>query len=471
MSSKYPDHSTQWPRPPIRARGMTESSYRSISSDLPYSTFPPRHTSVNHAVSPPTSPPPNQLPRLPGNIEAAYISGGRGASSSKHTRNQKSIDDHARFRQPVAEATFVSQLEGRADCDDDFYPVTPQTIQPLKSLRSMSSQQSLTSSSTTHQDHHHSGPKKQRSFHRLHLHGSSSRAPAFFPPPDELSALPNVKRGGSSAGPVSPRKRVFSGSSIRPSTSTGAEAKDNDTLSITSLQSTSYRPHHNSLAAAGSRVMETWPSPSKAPPTQETEFVPQQILSAQQLAELEEIYAAETEYVRSRTTSIASASEYQSEISHDVPSLLQHGSKISLLGGTSLSTRTSASRLERVPDSLSSTSSVNGLTPPARFRTLTSAPPTPDAITGLVALSPAPRKPMHRKVSAERAPKPEKARSTKSTRRRSIIRKPSFLDIGNDDEETDRDEGPSSSAARKPQPMESSFLDLDRESFDTLRSN
>ena len=64
----------------------------------------------------------------------------------------------------------------------------------------------------------------------------------------------------------------------------------------------------------------------------------------------------------------------------------------------------------------------------------------------------------------QQRPPPSAFDPQKFTNRRSIVKRPSFLDI--DDEEVDQEVETSLS------PMESSFLDLDRgkDSFDTLRS-
>ncbi|RDB29190.1 hypothetical protein Hypma_015770 [Hypsizygus marmoreus] len=369
--------------------------------------------------------------------------------------------------------------------------------------------------------------RKQRSFHQPKLPVPSVPIPlrnsnsvgSQLCAPSSTDNLPVSEQKRGSAGGISipTRKRLFSGSR-RPSTSQSIPP-DDDNRSMFSVRSDSDQQAGSSFfkslapplsPAATSSFWE--PAPETMPSSPAHEYMPQQIMSPAEMARVEASVEESSIYLRKRGFSILSSSTMltsdgedespSSTLSPLEPIPRKNGSSTGSLPSRSnslltkgltvpprLSVRPSTSQANITVPSPTETSSPKASTsssqpmmslppPPRRPRPrpavvpvpiLSPTPPPipapilapplqaplPDESFGIATPLPPPpvRKSIRAKVSVEKA-----------LHRRSIMRKPSFLEI--DDDTDDRDTDVESIG----EPLGGSFLDLARESFDTVRS-
>lgn len=357
--------------------------------------------------------------------------------------------------------------------------------------------------------------RKQRSFHRvpippLPLPYFSTNSTAFPSLGDHGPTSPEQKRGSSHSSIG--RKRLFSNSSHnRPSTSQAIPSSEDDKQSVFSLRSdydtssTPYKPWAtttNHTYANSSFWDEGAPDITPGSPTHSNiDYTPQAILSPADLAKLEA--SVEARSTRSRGFSLLSASTAMSDLDLEPqfspiglsPPPPPSSRPSTAIQGLSWSSSQSSdhyhSRSPHIPESLfsldsttpqSSTNHDEGQTTvPARQPSSTSTPNVSPRISPPTFVTSLPPPPRHRQRSAlaspsekppiqvpSRAPSVRRTPSTrpkpsmeKSLLRRSIMRKPSFLEI---DDDTDPESDSDFIAERT-----SSFLDMARESFDTAR--
>lgn len=531
---------TPYPRPPMRARGMTESgsqypspfptdeTFSRNSSPQPQrssshrSPQPPpvsprviiRQPSVSRIGLPTSAPPAQDLPPPPPhNVDYLGVDDvGHGSASSSSLSFASTTSSN---REILGDQRY--SLREKPKKRSDRSPFPPSRLEfdklqnPIASTRTLKkalSQQNIGKRSAPAQSILPSSPperaaekspRKQRSFHHpriplppipLPLRHTSSFGSQSTPSNDGHSS-PVDSRGGSSSGPSTPgRKRLFSGSSHRrPSTSQCTPSED-DALSLFSLQSNQEqtlgssftRPFSSTNSSVQSSFWEegaTDHTQSSPPPTVH-EYTPQQIMSPAEMAKVEASVEESSIYSRRRGLSVVSsaASEREEEF---VPaglspppsarynarlnalpvrrsSMMTRGlvapPRLSLRPSTSDANIVSSSTSEQATPRASSSppSTITSLPPPPRPRPRPLAP-QPDSPSIVTALSPPPvRRILRAKVSME----------MEKVTRKSLMRKPSFLEI---DDDIDRDPG------FVGKPLDGSFLDLARESFDTVRSS
>ncbi|GJE85850.1 hypothetical protein PsYK624_019290 [Phanerochaete sordida] len=482
------------------------------------------------------------------------------------------------------------------------------------------SEASVNSARTSSYDDHGSasstmskkGPKKQRSFPRLPLPGL--RHNSNGPTSPEAQQTP---RSPSLTGSPQPRRRLFSGSSLRRgSVSKGSSSPpptaDDELRSMphfslddsppprdTPAVQREHRPIMMSFTNMGNQlalvtenacIAPKWPEMLEAqtqpPPAPKrlstTDYVPQRIMSPTDMLKLEQQFAADNARAREPTDRRQSkhdldpadyglayvggghasspmrsrAGSVLSTMSSNTHAMSDDGAEdagtFGRLGparpsgssGRRPSTTELASPLRPGPLSRGLVPSPGSSRPSTAQASLASPPQTPaqeqppSPLHATTALPPPPRPrqtrghvredsaltqashrqsvvplhplsppPMRRKNSRATTiaedepepagaaagpaspPRPPSAFEQKALRRRSVMRKPSFLEIDDDGEEDDADldfarEACGGAAVRagladiderrtladEPEEMESSFLDLDRSSFDTVRS-
>ena len=493
--SNQPDLS-QTLRPHVRPRGMTDSGLKQRPRFLSNDPMPSkasisssphvitRQPSISRTSVPPTAPPELDLPLLPhqnrcrntaitGLVSAFASSSCTSILSSGWSKEVHSNPPHG-----------SRQIEPSGS--KDVSPKSLQTPPPSRSLKKAISQQSLAKSTSNSippsptQSTSDKPPRNRRTFHppklSVPLPSRNTNASTNSILTNDSSPIVEQRRGSAGLISLPGRKRLFSGSSsYRPSTSQSV-LSDEDTRSVFSVRSDSHQTVASSIFKPWIRPASPTPSPTSLvslwqetrsehlPPSPSlmTEYTPQPILSPDEMAELE-----------------ASVEE-----SHP-PSIPDHGDDEPLFGGLALrppslksrsderSTRSSspltngslfsASTSQAVPSiaasTLSSPSSpqvmMTSLPPPPRQSRSTAifvtSPPIDDSY-GMIPLPPPPRQRATSKISIDNA-----------FQRRSIMRKPSFLEIDDDSETGDTDVEDSGET------MGGSFLDLARESFDTTR--
>lgn len=474
------------PRPPMRARGMTDSGARKPpqfyrTESAPPAASPSASTSTSPRVLvrqpslariglPPSAPPAQDLPPPPPPVP----------SPSFRSQAEDLIPAVPRLSSTSQSPVFITSLALNRDLSisttykpsdsslppDSFFLDRPVTrgIKKAASQQSLSSQQFTPPSSEPLVE---KTVRKQRSFHQ-------TRIPLPNIPPlrhsnstNEPTPTPDSKRGSTSGPPTPGRKRLFSASSMRRTSS----SHDDDTRSIFSLRS---EGHTHAPKLAPPPVTVPAPQPPSfwdecvSTPKTVLDYTPQKIMSPADMLKLEEKLEEETDRTqRKRGMSAASNATFASATS-----------SFSVLSGppiegmvplspsriTSLVVKippTSPTRRNNRPSSSHSNSMMSpesdwgdggmmSLSPPPRkwSRPLTADPPSP---SGLISLPPPPRS---RKRTLEKA-------VDHSARRQSLMRKPSFLNIS-DDEAADL--VPSNNI------VQGSFIDF-RESFDTERSH
>ncbi|KAJ7596626.1 hypothetical protein C8J56DRAFT_816458 [Mycena floridula] len=435
------------PRPPMRARGMTDGgvgrSTRFLRTESSSLSKPVARQASTSRGGPVSAPPVQELPSPPNQA---------GPGPSMLLNREVAMANQSYVPRPKV-----------TDVDDKG---------SSKSLRKQLSQHSLVKNtrppsvpSTPSEPIVEKTIHKQRSFHHPRIPLPSIPLPHRHHSTASASKDDTESRRGSTSG--STRKRLFSTSSARPSTSNGASMED-DARSILSLATAD---NHGSLSktlslstasvSANNFQSSFWDETPSSPGPSVSEWTPQRIMSPAEMAkvearvnETEKMYRKRGLSVVSSPTSITSDEDSFSLYSpqHALPSR----SNSVLSKSPSFFQRTSHS--SSTPPLSSSTHSslpidsprLISLAPPPRSWTRPSSSSNSEA-AGFLPLTPPPRKP-RRKPSAE---------TVSRDKRRSIMRKPSFLDIGDDKDTDEENIAPV---------VGGSFLDLARESFDTLRS-
>ncbi|KAG5644616.1 hypothetical protein DXG03_008094 [Asterophora parasitica] len=550
-------------RPPMRARGMTDSGAVQRPGVVPpqgagpsapaehRSPNPPstaltpsprviiRQPSVSRIGMPPSAPPKHELPPPPppppamnysprdddfemvdplstGSASSSSLSFASSVSSNREVLYSQTYSPRQKEKRPMVEHAFSNKHE--MEISRDMVPKarhasTPRTLKKALSHQSLGRRAHPSGSPAarppepplpTKPPLPPKAPRKQRSFHQpkapLPTLPTPLR-PTNFPGLSPTDPPPIIEQRRGSAGGISifGRKRLFSGgaSGRRPSTSQ-CTFPDDDNRSVFSVSD----PDQNFATGAGASLFQTLQQQPLSPtgtssfwdesgndqtpvsPQRKThEYTPQQIMSPAEMAKLEEMEA--TTPGRQRGLSILSASTLvTSDGEDDTISVAGHlpDTKATLNGSAGTPMARSNSLMHRgltVPPRLSirpstsqgsmtiaSTSTPNTpkLSPTAPF--ITSLPPPPrrartrpstaipvsEEPSTLASLPIPPRKFDRPKISVEKA-----------LHRRSIMRKPSFLDIDDDTDGRDTD-------LESLGPPSGSFLDLARESFDTVRS-
>jgi hypothetical protein len=285
------------------------------------------------------------------------------------------------------------------------------------------------------------------------------------------------KRGSMNGPPTSGRKRLFSGSSMRRPSTSQETLDDDDRRSIFSFDREKPRSMKNlSLNTTSSFWDEVGDTVPSSPLASTSDYTPQQIMSPADMRKLEADFRESFASSRSRGMSIISASTVTSESDnasmHGLTASIQPRGLLNpqphLMRSNSTSSRSGVIplRLPRPPHTSSpsnetSPPSFTSLPPPPRSRRSQQPPNVSNVFEAPIIkpLSPPPRtRTLNKKPSSE------------ANRRTSLLRKPSFLDIDDDLEKTPLPPLPSSF----PVPhlhREDSFLDLARESLDTVRSD
>ncbi len=373
--------------------------------------------------------------------------------------------------------------------------------------------------------------KKQRSFHHTRIpvpplpaslkqpssSTSTSGRDALSVPEDITQLSQKSPLSSPVLSPTSVRKRLFSGTSLRRSTSSQTPEPDDDTpsiLSLPSVTSTLTRPHtaipiHQSLVSNKPELSSFWDDETPNNPGaggESWDLGPQHILSAADILKFENMIRDGENingFVRSRenfTTSLT-ASKQSVRTAHEQPtsvrslsppsaarqfdSLGTASSKFLTPGrqrarGNSLQGKvgnvtnggrpqtgfTSLGQSIRTM-SIQSLNAVSGLPPPPRQRsrpstssgascqTIQDVPlPTAGDRSSVVALTPLSPPPVRRSVTRRTLDPP----STPPILRPGISRTPSFLDMRDD-------------VDREVPPPEDSFLDMSKVSLDTVRSS
>ncbi|KAF7347659.1 hypothetical protein MVEN_01522900 [Mycena venus] len=448
------------PRPAMRARGMTDGGIERSSflrsdpfmartpSPKQSPKFPSRQASLSRPTPPPKQelppPPPSSATSADDRAQALGQSSAGSVSSSSLTFSAEfsPISPRSRGKQQAYEPSPKSQVY-------DPSPKTPESgwepdARSHRTLKKSISHQSLnkqrlpsTSTVPLPESAAQKGPRKQRSFtqHRL-------------PVPAVPLQLPLSEQRASDPA-LSTRKRLFSGSSSRrPSQSTLALTDDARSLNIAPEQE---------ITASTSLLDRHRRAPAQ----------PGQIMSPAEMLQVEA--SVEAAYQRPRTESIVSASTAMSDFEHDFGlsplSPFGMGRKRSNSDHPSMwSTTTSEVDLyynqPLAPPAPQPPSPpiLMSLPPPPRHTKSRTSSLSRSQSELVTPLSPPPRRNLRPKVSVE-----------ERMHRQSIMRKPSFLDI---DDEYDKEdlEPPPELPKHKPMPRQASFLDLTRDSFDSMRS-
>ncbi|KAG6840914.1 hypothetical protein C0991_003256 [Blastosporella zonata] len=526
----------QTPRPPMRARGMTDSGI------VPRPDFPPnnyttqpasslhtslgpsprviiRQPSVSRIGLPPSAPPRQELPPPPpipehiikdddAELTPPVLPAGSASSSTLSFASSISSQKEILFNQSNSpRKNSKARLErststGAGSVLEVSHPGLSASLPPHALKKALSHQSFVrgpppsTSAGPVPLPEiptPSKPPRKQRSFHhpKFPLPPMSPLRPSTAQPQSSVADLPAVEHRRSSAGGLSltGRKRLFSGSNIRrPSTSQVALTED-DTQSIFSVRSVPDQSMGSSMAhpispTPNSSFWDEAPSLEHSPRILTHEYTPQQIMTRFEMAKLE---ASVDETIpripeRQRTFSALSPSTMSSVISDgDGTSSVNSALADANVAANKLIER-SASLMQKglsPPPRRSvrpSTSQASMTTPtiPERSSPI-SSPPSPSLT--LTSLPPPPRRPRPRATLVEEDPvlpslPPPPGRRfvrpkpsfEKILHRRSILRKPSFLEISDEESDDDRNTGSFS------EPPSGSFLDLARESFDTSRS-
>ncbi|KAF5388555.1 hypothetical protein D9757_004618 [Collybiopsis confluens] len=480
-------------RPPMRARGLTDTaaSYHRTNflQNERSALLPPasprvivRQPSTQRMGLPVSAPPNQRLPPPPASVEDEVVdplrfSNSASSSSSTSFRSSRDggiINQHYIPRQKLKESEVRPPL-----------PVEDLTEQVYKArtLKKAVSQQSLTktafpSAASPLPPEHipDKAPRKQRSFHNpriplppmpLSLKHQSSGSAATS------DGVESKRASVSSSNPS--RKRLFSSSSMRRPSTSQEVIGDDDYRSVFSFER-----EKPSLVSSRAYLPTTkssfWDEPYSdtllGSPTavSNIDYTPQQIMSPAEMLKVEADVQESLSSSRPRATlRISSTSTFTSDSNstpplRNTPQLLE--TPPPAIRSNSMSHRgVITARLPRPSSGTSPTPlSMNrgstspefvSLSPPPRHRRpqprLNTSSLTPDA--SLNALSPPLRS---RAITREGS-------SEKVNRRSSLMRKPSFLDIDDDVIVT--------KALQPPVHEADSFLDLARESLDTVRSS
>ena len=486
-------------RPHVRPRGMTDSGLkqrpRFLSNDaMPFNASTlsapraiTRQPSIPRTGAPPTAPPMLDLPSPPHQNRSrnTAVTGLISAfASSSCTSFTSGCSTEVRCNPPHGARKMDNKEPNESK---DVSPTSLQTPPASRSLKKAISQQSLAKSTNNSippsptQSTPDKPPRNRRMFHppklSVPLPSRNTNAPTSSMHTNDSSPIAEQRRGSAGLISLPGRKRLFSGSSsYRPSTSHSV-LSDEDTRSVFSIRSESHQTVASSIFKPWIRPASPTPSPtSMVSPWQETpsehlpstpsiitEYTPQPILSPDEMAEFE----ASVEESHPPSFTDGDDEPFFGDLALKPPSLKSRSDdrptmSSSLTNGSLFSPSTSQANMA-VPfitaSTLSNPSSpqvmMTSLPPPPRQPRTTpifvTSPGTDDSY-GMISLPPPPRQHATLQIPVDKA-----------FQRRSVIRKPSFLEIDDDSEngDTDLEDGGET--------MGGSFLDLARESFDTTR--
>ena len=507
------------------------SQKRSSSSQLtPIPTSPRvviRQSSTSHISLPPSAPPTHELPATPAVVvdeesrsdfhgvlpcaetaSSSTLSFASSLSSTRETLTQQ---------RPRSKSTRTSDrdlFQNPKEVDPDsaslhsISRVTQTANTSTRTLREVISHQSLrrraqpspsTESHPTFETTNEKVPRKRRSFHHPRLpvppiplplrHASSYNSSMSSPTTDTSSVTLEQGRGNASSSSGG-RKRLFS-SNRRPSTSQCFPSED-DTQSIFSVRSdqetstgTSFKPWMSARASSQSSFWEEGVSDA-ATSIIRAEYTPQHIMSPAEIAEVEasventpSLYTQQRGFSLLSETADAHHNDTPSGLSPPPPMRLKAKQSNHPTRNKSITAKSSAPphRRDYRPStthpvispllvssdeddepiyrpSSSSPPSMASLPPPPRPRQRGALVSQPDLSVNTPPLPPPARKGLMRSNTSVE----------KTIHRRSIMRKSSFLEI---DDDTDKDTDFVITDAS----VSGSFLDLARESFDTVRSS
>ncbi|KAG6879853.1 hypothetical protein C0992_010522 [Termitomyces sp. T32_za158] len=521
--------------PAIRARSIADFGHRpgSATLNVPSSTLHMpsrsrtivRQPSVSRFLSPPSTPPQQELP-LPPSVKdrrvkgdelepAVSLSTGSASSSSlsfaSSISSQKDIlfNQHSSLqgREKVSLESSISTRAGVGSVLDTLnkgnFPPPSHTLkktmshQALKRRLPPSSSVPMPLPETSAPS---KAPHKQRSFHHPKFSlpplspirsGTSSGLQPSTPIIDSQTNA-EQKRGSAGGFSLPVRKRLFStgSSSRRPSTSPSIVPED-DSRSIFSVRSVPEHGIGTAIIKPSGHPLSPNPNSSfwdegflpdqmpSSPRTLAHEYTPQQIMSPAELAKLEasvnDPETSETSSSRrkfsllstSTTATMVSDGDAETSVAEAVVASTHSVANKPMTRSTSLVRKgLSTPRFNERP----STSQVSMTTPSISERSSpVSSPPSPS----MISLPPPPRKVRpratfvdddYRPPSLPLPPGRKTVRSKISVEKpllhRSIMRKPSFLEIDDDSDKDTDIESLNELSSR-------SFLDLARESFDT----
>ena len=514
---------------PSTSRPSSSQKRSSASQPAPLSTSPRvviRQTSTSHLSLPPSAPPTHELLATPAVVvdeesrsdfrgvlpcaesaSSSTLSFASSLSSTRETltqRRPRSKSTRTPDRDPLCQNSEEVDPDSASLHSISWVTQTPNTS--TRTLREVISHQSLrrraqpSSSTESHPAFETTNgkvPRKRRSFHHPRLpmppiplplrHASSYNSSMSSPTTDTSSVTLEQGRGNASSS-SGVRKRLFS-SNRKPSTSQCFPSED-DTQSIFSVRSEQetstgasfFRPWISARASSQSSFWEEGASDA-ATSFIHAEYTPQHIMSPAEIAEVEaSVENTPSLYTRQRVFSLLSAT---SDADHnDTPSGLSPPPplrlKVKQSNRSTQNKSTTAKSLAPprhdyrpspthrvIPPLLvssdeddepmyrpsSSPPSMTSLPPPPRPRQRGTLVSQPDSSVNSLPLPPPARKGLMRSNTSVE----------KMIHRRSIMRKPSFLEI---DDDTDKDTDVEMTGAS----VSGSFLDLARESFDTVRS-
>lgn len=450
--------------------------------------------SIPRIGSPPSAPPKQKLPPPPvfgeNTVECKKMTipdmissfNSSPLSSASPTREASN-----RFEDPtpgrLAKCEEISRL-CHMPYDSSQQPIISTPLKKALSQQSLRKHSQSSSTSILTSPTESKSRRGQHPLRRLETPTRDHSAPSFFnnvPGPGSTS-ISDGKRVGTGLNLIPGRKRLFSGSnSFRPLTSRSI-VSDDDNRSIASIRSDS---HQN----AGAPIFKSWtspssnlPTPGSPPPSDQVtrrtsdvpssynglvnEYAPQQILSPEEMAQLEA--SVEDSHSQPR--------QQHSFASLSVSVLNSSGNVIDADGGIY-----PRSRSHRIGESSGLPGVASGenrshnerFTVPQKHPCRPSTSPAETRLHTLdpfishkrfipvtTSLPPPPRQPSSRPLFVGSS---TLHRQEKSIDHRAVIRKPSFLNIDDDSEESDIDEHLEGR-------FESSFLDLARESLDNSKT-
>jgi len=513
--------------PPSRKLSHTSPSSNTSSQNSPISPkVIIRQASVSRLQTPPSAPPTQRLPpppsqaeeptssQLPGvayQIQSALSSSlSLGSMTSSAVGAPYGVQDHERFisdRGRASQRHKPDNFVGPTQKESKSAPGSLRTLKKSNSHQMLSRRNNHTSQSATPEASPEATSRKQRSLAHprlpiphipLSARPSSASNATIFPSLPEFGQTPTSdSRKRSSSG----RRRLFSGSSIsKLSLSQQTSNRDDDTLSTFSLRSDRdlHLGFHNScLSTKGTRPSSSfWEEASDympgSPVRSPSEYTPQVIMSREELARLEEsVENTPPAYSsRSRGFSVLSestmASDYDKDsdfspvgLSPPPPATRPNSKQMQIwMSSNSFPAKPSSilSQPNSPPPSILSTAddhhegAMQTKSPTLSPQTLvmTSLPPPPrrrrPTLISEADLSDPTSPPFSSHFSLIQKSSSMRSKFTveKTLHRQSVMRKPSFLDIGDDsDQETE---------SEIDELVTGSFLDLARESFDTIRS-
>ncbi|KAG5717999.1 hypothetical protein E4T56_gene3994 [Termitomyces sp. T112] len=503
-ASSSSSHSPLNPSPRTVIRQLPVSRIRLPRSAPPKQELPPPPSVQDYRVRDDGPEPTSHVPT--DSASSSSLSFASSISSPKDILNNQHYSPRKREKVPLENSISTSARVGSGNDTSHrrFSPSTPHTLKKAISHQSFGRRLSpLTSSVPVPLPELPSPPKaprKQRSFHhaRFPLPPLSPKRSSTFSGSQTSTAMtdsqPNTEQRRGSAGGFSlpVRKRLFSSgsNSRRPSTSQSIVPED-DSQSVFSVRSvpdqsigtTIFKPPGQPLSPhPNSSFWDEVSLPDQMPSSPSThEYTPQQIMSPAEIAKLEASVddLSTSDASNRRGFSVLSTSTTTSIVSDGGPgtSVVESSSSADAMSIHSVANKNkpitrSASLVQKGlsapprPGVRPSTSQLSVKTSTVSERSSPiSSPPSPL----MTSLPPPPRRGRSRvafvndNFSPQSLPPPPSRRpkiSVENTlHRRSIMRKPSFLEI---DDDSDKDTDIESLG----EPPSGSFLDLARESFD-----